>query len=170
MNTERILKLADHIEKLEFASIGDVNDDYSTNEPWTANEMFYDHNLDVPESTFSMEMWTYECGTPACIAGWALALFSPEAIKLPNGNYDVSNVPGADYDAAGAAAELLGIAVDDGYALFTPEFYVEDEDDWDADYKANEYGNDEFISPRRAANTLRRLAKTGVIDWNGWEE
>ncbi len=86
MNVERIRKLADHIEPLAAARDEDNGWDEATEESrWV-----------------DMSRWCEKgsCGTVACIAGHTLLLFDPD---------------GADYhvsrgDAAGRAAELLGLA------------------------------------------------------------
>ena len=55
MNTERILELADHIEKLEHypeEELPNKSPDY-----------------------FSMDQWQFDCGAPACMAGHACHLW-----------------------------------------------------------------------------------------------
>lgn len=108
MNTERILHIADLIEKLE------------------------------PQQ-FDMNEWANSCGTVACIAGWTYLTYADEVI------------PGS---AGTVAAEILGLDEEVANSLFVPT----DEDGLDAMY--------EDITPAHAAQTLRKLAETGEVDWS----
>ena len=67
MNRERILHLAETIEKQEFVPINEGCD---------------------AASGFNMSHWFYPCGAPACIAGWAIFLF-PAQIQL---SYDGDHI------------------------------------------------------------------------------
>lgn len=102
MNTERILHIADLIEKLE-----------------------------PQQFDMSDYIYTAECGTVACIAGWTYLTY------------------GGCGDPYSEARNLLGLDEDRADALFLP------------------YGCDwEDITPAHAAQTLRKLAETGEVDWS----
>jgi hypothetical protein len=115
VNKERILALADLIEQQPHA------------------------DKEASEG-FTMSSITHDCGTPACIAGWA----AWEAVGRKNGDlYDF------DLDIEGKARDFLGISPTKADALFYP-------------YEFKAYGE---ITPSEAAATLRRLAETGQVDW-----
>lgn len=87
------------------------------------------------------------CGTVACVAGWAIALFSlngrGQAVKE-------QRVGSAGWKGAFfTASDLLGLDDMTASALFQPETVA-----W---YK---------ITPAIAAKTLRHLAKTGEVVWD----
>lgn len=98
---------------------------------------------DSPGSGFDMSKWVHgesACGTPSCIWGWAehLRTGSPEVDR------DAPMDPifewfGLDSDSS----EML--------ALFTPMFK-----------NTTMYR----VTPAQAAETLRRLADTGRVDWS----
>ena len=92
-------------------------------------------------------LWEREggCDTPACIAGWTLALYTREA----NESDYVAGI-----DMAGA---VLGLTARQTDALFTPESLT-------ADYMAGE-GQQGYISRDRAVRQLRQLAETGKVSW-----
>lgn len=124
MNTERILALADLIEK----------------QPHTTQE--------APEG-FTMVNWNHDCGTPACIAGWACHVALGGAVVL-------------DINIEQTARRFLGLDAAEADALFEPDLrsdfekehgFISSTDVWDD------------ITPDHAARTLRRLAKTGKVDW-----
>lgn len=84
MNKERILKLADHIEKMAYtgpddAGSGDYPDDFNAETP-----------------TFNMAFYMNSCETAGCIAGWAAHLFGKKSDK-------------PIYDHADVAAKVLGL-------------------------------------------------------------
>lgn len=118
MNTERILALADHIEKLPH---------------------YNDVSVNVPH--FSMTRYFNECGTPSCIAGHAVNMFTDKkSDELPASLvFEV-------------AAEALELDWDIADKLFTPN--VRD---------AGKYWP--MIAPKEAAHTLRHLASTGEVKW-----
>ena len=91
MNKERLLQLADFLETPEVAEHFDM--EYS----------FYIGNSRVSSEDNAREA-LHKCGTAACIGGWAVALFQPNA-KV----FDVR---------AYMAAPLLGINDEDAHALF----------------------------------------------------
>lgn len=114
MNTQFIHKLANHIETLPHS--------------------FYD------EGGFSMECYTHTCGSPSCIAGWAIYLSNHSLTIADNGT---------DGDSLHAlAAAILDISDYTANELFTPNLRWAD------------------ITPRQAATTLRHLAATGSVEWN----
>lgn len=122
MNKERILALADLIEKQPHQPEFDAT------------------------SGFDMSCTHRDCGTPACIAGWALweAQGRPESLVEPPGLWGIEN----------NAATYLGLSVPEvsqpsGYPLFYPP----------ETYKY------EGITPAQAASCLRHLAETGEVDW-----
>lgn len=126
MNKERILALADLIEK----------------QPHTT--------VEAP-SGFSMENWSHDCGTPACIAGWAWAM---EKAKMED----------VDDNASDAAQKFLGLGVLTGDSLFEPDLR-------DTDLALNHHWENHtdlwgHITPTHAAAVLRHLADTGKVDWS----
>lgn len=110
MNKENILKLADHIERLD--------------------PMEYDQSKFV-----------YGCGTPSCIAGWALWFVRPW-----EGRGDVV----AFETGVEIAEKWLGISSSTARILFSAHPYA---------------SLDDAPSPQEAAVTLRHLAETGEVDW-----
>lgn len=119
MNTERILKLADHIEKLEHVSCS--------------------QSKDYSDKYFNMNVYVFDyCGSPACIAGHAVHMFSDEPNKRIH--FDLIRK---------RAQDLLGLDLSECYELF------------------NVNGRDVLYTttPKHAAATLRHFAETGVIDW-----
>ncbi len=114
MNVERIIALADLIEKQPHTSRDDA-------------------------SGFNMVNWHHTCGTPSCIAGWAVAMLRGDTLgtkKIPLG-------------AGNDAADYLGLTNRQSTDLFYPQL-----DDW------------EGITPEDAAHTLRKLAHTGEVEWS----
>lgn len=112
MNKERILALAELIE----------------NQP---------HEELESEFGFNMEDFTHPCGTPSCIAGWAV--FQAGGLEK-------------DYHAnSKVAAEILGLEHRQAEDLFFA---------W-----RSKIGLEE-ITPFHAAATLRHLAETGDVDWD----
>ena len=110
MNKANILKLADHIERLD------------------------------PEE-FNQRVFAHDCGTPACIAGHALAL----AGRWGGG------VEGSTEDhPVGLAAKWLGIDKDTRALLF---------DSQPRGYATN------YPTKEDAVATLRHLAETGDVVW-----
>ena len=118
MHKDRIRKLADVVEKCESKAISHISD----------------HS---DERYFNMAALTFECGSPACIAGWARHLF---------GDSD-------EY----WAYEILGLRKGDAQRLFAPNLYY-------ADYNAGP-SDPGFITGSHAAAVLRNLAETDNVDW-----
>lgn len=112
MNTERILHIADLIEKLEPQQF-DMSDYVTEN----------------------------ECGAVACIAGWTYLTYGP-------GEYSA--------EVHLSAAEHLGLNRNQADELFIPDYsnLFDSLTDWDS------------ITPAHAAQTLRKLAETGEVDWS----
>ena len=120
LHTDRILQLADVIEQ----------------QP--------DTSVEAP-SGFSMSDVRHYCGTPCCIAGWALAAAGdtgPESMDL--GNY---------VDVFTRAGNYLGLVGEQDMDLFAPAYTVA------------LLGDENHITARHAAAVLRHLAETGEIDW-----
>lgn len=92
MNKERLLQLADHLEKPHVAKHFNMN--YSF-----AHLGSHSISYDQPAKDF-----IEDCGSVACIGGWAFVLFAPDTIS--------------DYISAGAAGELLDITYEEANALF----------------------------------------------------
>lgn len=82
---------------------------------------------------------TAKCGTVACIGGHAEILWGGEDAEYLG-----------DDSAAADAADKLGLDMEAAFELFYPTGI--------ADYNR--------ITAKRAARVLRRLAKTGVVDWS----
>lgn len=87
MNKERMLQLADVIEKLPHVQ---------------------EENKTDPGRSFTMNDFSYECGTPACIAGWATA--------LATGKENIQ-----EFAPCSTAARWLEIDVDWADNLFMPD-------------------------------------------------
>jgi hypothetical protein len=121
MNKERILKLADIIEK----------------QPHTTPQQ--------PDG-FTMSNWTHDCGTPACICGWA--------------NHELNKETSSDIWLGDdrVAAEWLGLDIDTAGSLFEPS-RERDSNPWATDWW-------DEITPAHAAAVLRNLAETGKVDWS----
>lgn len=127
INKERVLKLADHIEKCEHVKDVDAKNDGK----------FKDH-------LFCIEDWKFpNCGSPACIAGHTVHLFTeiqgkmtfPSNLKGLTGHY---------------ASKILGLSKEQAGDLFTPSMM-----------NVPIYA----ITPKVAAETLRHLARTGIVAW-----
>lgn len=114
MDTYRLTKLANHIEKLEHG-----------------------------EGSFSMGAFFFKspdhhsCGSPACIAGHAIAMFGAPS------DFNQHNI-------RGDAQKLLGLDVTTASDLF----YGVDDIDLDA------------ITPKEAAEAIYKLVETGTVDWS----
>lgn len=74
MNKDKILELADFIDKLEHV-------------PWIA------------DNGFNMGGYCHPCGTPSCIAGWASYIFTGKA-SLGNSNRVASEILDLPYEKA----------------------------------------------------------------------
>ena len=123
MNVDRIRQLADHIEKLPYVPARRAR-------------------KEVP--SFSMRWLDYNCGTPACIAGWAIEMW-PE-----------KDTTERSLQRARVCLDVWGPL---SKHLFVPEFPS-------ANYDAKK-GQRGHITPAHAAACLRKLAETGEVDWEG---
>lgn len=121
MNIPRLLELADAIEHATLAAQG------------------IGFNMSDWVSTCDDDMSGHSCKTTACIAGWAVELFTMKRI-LPETCEDI-------------AAEVLGL---DDYETQEALFYA-------GNIKASEMDD---ITNTHAATVLRHLAKTGEVDWS----
>lgn len=107
----------------------------------------------------------HECGSTACIAGWAsqfLKLDGSGLLKQPRLGNEVFSLAEREplilYEMGGWAATaggILGLDLYQAECLFEPMNH--NPDLFDADW--------EKVTPRQAAKVLRRLAKTGEVDW-----
>lgn len=79
-----------------------------------------------------------DCGTTACIAGWAVALFTYSDVA----------------DGMGVASTLLGLPID----VAEPLFYAGMDLDTDR-------GGEWDATPAQAADVLTHLLATGEVDW-----
>lgn len=124
MNKERILKLAAAIEAQANPELGFHMGTFKNN----ASDLGIEH----------------PCGTVACIAGWAAALYEPQIF------HDADWMDAYCFD--GIAAEALDIPIStDGDELF---------------YMRGASIHYEDVTPAIAAAVLRHYAETGVVDWN----
>lgn len=115
------------------------------------------HDLarDVDGNGFDMSVWNmdHNCGTTACIAGWAVLTF------------------GAELSSAQSTAEyaraLLGLSRDVAAELFMPVHPDNDdrEDHDDPEFVQLDY---DTITPSMAAAQLRNVAETGQVDPRLW--
>jgi len=127
MNKERILALADLIEA----------------QPHT--------DVDSKHG-FNMNSILHLCGTPCCIAGWAVWEAQGRPERVDRYKYETGlEIP---------AAEYLEMPLDPqhycGPAMQL--FYPVDDDINDRNYKD--------LQPVEAAKVLRHLAETGEVDWS----
>ena len=101
-----------------------------------------DENLDQATATV-----LHNCGTAACIGGWTEALFNPDALQFRGTRGLWSPDAPLPKDSAGT---LLGLTVAQAHDLFMPP---------------HTSGAWSDITPAIAADTLRRLAETGQVEW-----
>ena len=127
MNIERLNTLADHVEGLTFLP--------------------GDEDIDGPAANFTMQVVSYVCGTPGCLAGHAIALFGDAESRRAWGGHPVEE-----------AAYLLDLDEDTARRLFVPRH--------DSAHFRAEPGESAFVSPARAAAQLRHLAKHGEVCWS----
>lgn len=121
MNVERIRQLAAHLR-----------------EPTTAPHFDMDRWLQSNATNrMPIGQAIYTCGTVACIAGHATALFQPDIWVESVGVWEI-------------AERLLGLTEDEASDLFLP-----------TDFRDNL----STITPEEAAATLDHLAATGEVDW-----
>jgi hypothetical protein len=134
MNTENILAVADAIEQHTIPWLGFNMTGYKTTGP---------------------DMTGHNCGTSACIAGWANAI----RLRLSQNTHIVNGW--CEHDEA---ANWLGIEAYSGFGYDSTAdqlFYARNHPD---------YGNGaeacwSTIPAAQAVRTLRHLAATGNVDW-----
>lgn len=119
-NVENILKVADAIERHTIAELG--------------------FNMASFVGVGETDLSGHNCGTTACIGGWAAALAT-------------GDIHAGDDMSAAEIARWLGLTYHEAGALF----YAWDRHDTVAF---------EEIQPERAVAVLRNLAATGEVDWN----
>ena len=92
-----------------------------------------------------------DCNTPACICGWAIFLWATEEQKE-----EFAKKPPKQQFALGA--EILGLGFWNSHRLFNHE---------------SDDGNEsmlEYITPERAAKTIRHYVASGIVEWpEAWE-
>lgn len=119
MNKERLTKLADHIENLEKVS------------------------LDADEG-FNMADYTHDCGSPSCIAGWAVHLFKKES-GYEHSTMDTHDLAAKILEIDGTTSDELFLGVDDNGkgGVYLSKITVEE-----------------------AVATIRNFVDTGEVDWS----
>ncbi len=147
MNKERILRVADAIEKHELAWLG-----------FNMEQFFGDVVDEFPES---VDRSGYECGTVACIAGWSEAVrltdlgLSDDVLPIylfgRNGNVysGLSIDQWPENSIPSQAAKWLGLTGAQASALF----FVGGGAIWSQ------------VDAAQAVRTLRHFAETGAVDW-----
>ena len=95
---------------------------------------------------FDMGAVLYPCGTPACIAGWTLAIAGASGEQQ-------------DPDELACEQALLGLSNVQTNLLFIPDTAA-------ARWSAGEHERG-WVSPEHAARCLERLAESGEVDWEG---
>lgn len=104
MNKERLLALADHLEKIPQLDLS--NSVYASTNP----------TLDDAPTHFCMAKWyeNYTCGTAACIAGHAVYLWKDDLPFKP----DPSKPIGRDENVYDMGKEILGLPTRQADYLF----------------------------------------------------
>jgi hypothetical protein len=126
MTKDNVLAVADAIEAQRFPRLG-------FNMRW----LFLKREPRRPDE---IDMSGHDCGTVACIAGWALAVKKGSQPR---------NAKKAEGEALITAEEYLGLNQYEAHALFfPPERHERD------------------ITPSEAVAVLRHLAETGEVDWS----
>ena len=146
-NKERLLELADHIEKLEHMELPERPE----RSEWVNRVKHYFHTApwDLPMiHKFSMVEWAMEieddeggCCTVGCIAGHTVSLFPELTVQHPN-----------VMDVSDAAAQILELDPMEANNLFLPAFTEKAE-----------------ITVTMAADVLRRVAG-GQSATSSWRE
>jgi hypothetical protein len=130
MNKERLIQLAEVLESPAAEKHFDMKE-------WIEHTGYHD----LPEGITIAEVMI-DCGTVACIAGWATVL------ARPNEPYS------AIIDEFSLAAEYLDLEYFIAKSLFTPSCTTDEGTQaYDAD-------------PKQAAKVVRHLAETGEVDWS----
>ena len=114
--------------------------------------LLWSHPVDGIEHDFCMYSCLRENETPSCIAAFAVQLFSDNWRKTLS---DERRFGGEMAVIHAEAQSLLGLEEDVAKELFTP-----------SGANAGAWpGYPGYISPFRAADTIRRLANTGAVNW-----
>ena len=123
MNRRRLLKLADRLDKLKhYRGFDDVLDD----------------------GRFNLAAFHFNCGSPACVAGHAEALY-----------------PGLPRDTFYRAKMALGLTEDEATKLFLP---TETLWTWAGLPRGMKR---EDVTPKQAAFVIRQFVETGVVSYAG---
>ena len=147
MNRERLLRVADAIEKHEIEWLG-----FNMGTYYTAGQRHLDR--------FGLaDMSGHDCDTVACIAGTAVALKLRDQTECGHLAPDGYNIH--DRDIISMAISWLGLTVPESNTLFYAH---------DSPFESKRYagGPDDIrdVSSVHAVKTLRHAAKTGEIDWS----
>lgn len=139
---ERMHRLADTLETLEDVTIEDSSSEK------------------LIENGFLMKSFTHECGTPACICGWAnrQRLMDEGRSELQAHSYGI--------DSEETAIYLIGQdAIEAGFEgeLFEPSGLGVAHDY----HHMRDVGEPGHITAEHAARCLRTLADEGIVDWKG---
>jgi hypothetical protein len=130
MNKERLIKLAKKLESPEAAAHFNLGE-------WFAVEGDSVDSADEPVSVLIKK-----CGTTACIAGWAVAMFMPDksygsAFFFENGKEALE----LNYNEARALFLGIDLAETTGMCMMD-------------------------VTPIQAASVIRHLVDTGEVDWS----
>lgn len=99
--------------------------------------IYYGRTANAEEFNLPTARVRNDCGTAACICGWANVVFGE-----------------AETDDMDAARNLLGLDYEAGHDLFMPEVWMSDDTHaWSA-------------TPADAAQVLTHLIETGEVDWS----
>jgi len=121
MNIERLTTLRDTLVALD---------------PSRFNMKFWARDFETSNPIYSVSALEHNCGTAACIGGWAEALFDPDRKFHHNG--------------VAHAGELLGLDADVAERLFFPR---DDDHAWGA-------------TSAQAAKVVDHLINTGRVEWS----
>ena len=110
------------------------------------------HLRNLPEEQFAMARFTHDCGSPACIAGHAIALFGDRNLLSRTVN-PIERWPLLSREASA----VLDIERIQAQVLFAPCAPLAN--------AAGRRGTRQYISRFRAADVLDHLADTGQVVW-----
>jgi hypothetical protein len=151
MNKENLLKLAEVLESEQAQKHFDMTQ-WITHHPNYNNLDWQEHHERVNESVLKEAV--KDCGTVACIAGWAATLATPDQKLI--------FVSGASVQQT--AEDWLELDKAEAVMLFIP---------WSASYYADRSKykrNSNTITAGEAARVVRHLAETGKVDWSVIDE
>jgi hypothetical protein len=147
MNTDRLLELADAIERADRFNL----------RSWATY-------LDVRDGAPPLRDLVHDCGTAGCIGGWTVALFSAQVDEVAD-----------DANESAEAAYLLDLEDNEAWRLFYPEpapcpggsvqsiwADVADDYGWELP-NSNSWEWAEQITATQAADVLRRIAREELI-------